>query len=229
MKQYDKEGHLIYIHVPKCGGTSILAVLEKWFNENFYKHYYDEKNNKMPPKYNLRSDVCICGHFNKKRQFGIMDYYPEADQFVTILRDPFERVASIYFYVKRVERERKEQVFYFNGKPLNLGDDVNSYLKQVISNSNFPPNLLDYMPYEMNMNNYKEILEKNFIYIGVTEDLQTSIDILANNLGFPTVKIEYLNTSERYQEIEEGLKEEFIMKNPLEYAIYDYALKNYKC
>ncbi len=84
------------------------------------------------------------------------------------------------------------------------------------------------MPYEMNMNNYKEILEKKFVYIGVIEDLQTSINVLANKLGFPTVEVEYLNTSERYQEIEEGLKEEFIMKHPLEYAIYNYALKNYK-
>ncbi len=77
----------------------------------------------------------------------------------------------------------------------------------------------------MSMNNYKEILEKNFVYIGVMEDLQTSINVLANKLGFPTLEVGYLNTSERYQKIEKGLKEEFIMKHPLEYAIYNDALK----
>ncbi len=56
----------------------------------------------------------------------------------------------------------------------------------------------------------------------------TTDNMLANKLGFPQVEIDFLNISERYQEIEEGLKEEFIKKHLLEYAIHNYALKNYK-
>ena len=228
MKKYDKENPLISIHIPKCGGSSFIEVLQKWFNGKFYSHYFNEKDNQMSPNYDLKPGICIHGHFNKKRLFGIKDYYPEADQFITILRDPFEIVVSRYFFVKRAEHAKKEGPFYFAGNPLRLEDDVNSYLKNVVSDPDYHPNLLDYMPYEMTMGNCQEILEKHFVYIGITEDIQTSVNMLASKLGFPQVEIDHQNISERYQEIEEGLKEEFIKKHPLEYAIYNYALKNYR-
>ncbi len=96
MKKYNNEKPLISIHIPKCGGSSFKEVLQKWFIGGFYSHYFNEKSNKMPQKYVLSAGICVHGHFNKARGFGIKDYYPEVDQFITFLRDPFEITTSDY-------------------------------------------------------------------------------------------------------------------------------------
>lgn len=51
------------------------------------EHYFDEKNGKMPVKYQYKKywgviniQYCIHGHFNGKRGFGVDDYYPELNK-----------------------------------------------------------------------------------------------------------------------------------------------------
>jgi hypothetical protein len=102
MRKYITEKPLFSIHIPKTAGTSFQKILKCWFGDDLYLHYFDEKNNKMPEKYILKSGLCIHGHFNKKRGFGVFDYYPEADQFITIIRDPLELHLSNFFFVKKM-------------------------------------------------------------------------------------------------------------------------------
>ena len=220
---------LISIHIPKCGGTSFSEVLKKWFGERLYKHYFDEKKNIRPGRHELKKGmfrrvfkegICIHGHFNKERQIGVMDYYPEVDQFITILRDPFEIAISNYFYVKKMGENS-----FRNGKPCRLDEhykSINEYMK------NRKSYLLNFMPYEMTMDSYKDVIEKYFVYIGIVEDLQTSINILAERLSFSPIQVNRLNISGRSEAILNDIKEEFMENNKLEYAIYNYALRIYK-
>jgi hypothetical protein len=149
-----------------------------------------------------------------------MDYYPEVDEFITILREPFEIAVSNYFFVKK----RGEESFRA-GKPHRIEErfkDVNDYL--LGSPQSW---LLNYMPYEITMDNYEEIFEKHFVYVGIAEYLQASVDVLADKLGFPSVEVERRNIAERDEEVSEEVKQEFINNNQLEYAIYEWALRNY--
>ncbi len=194
-----------------------------------HTHYFDEKEGKMPERQNLKTgflrkrfkkNTCIHGHFNKARGFGIQDYYPEVDQFITILRDPLEITLSNYFFAKKRGDRR-----YRNGKPFFIREqfiDVSDYLKKENSY------LMLYMPFNITIENYEEILEKYFVYIGIQEDLQTSVDIMAKHLDYPAVTIGHVNVSNRDEIVSEELKEEFKNRCKLEYAIYNYALKNYK-
>lgn len=152
MKRYVRGKPLISIHIPKCGGTSFKAVLKKWFGKNLYQHYFDERKNKKPPRYNLKSGffrreflngVYIHGHFNKTRGFGVNDYYPELDQFITILRDPFEIAVSNYYYI-----QRQGQKSFMAGRPHRIEEDLNDYLRK-----NNRSHILLFMPYEMTIDN----------------------------------------------------------------------------
>ena len=102
---YDPKAPLIYIHVPKAAGTSAKQWFKRWFADGFYEHYYDEVNAILPIKrdvaalHEAEKQIVIYGHFNAKRGFGIQQYYPEVNQFVTILRDPFEAAVSEYFFL----------------------------------------------------------------------------------------------------------------------------------
>ena len=114
MKTYDPKKPLISIHIPKCAGSSFLDVLVSWFGKSFYQHYHNEKLDKHPRKHSLytglfkkkfKYGMCIHGHFNNARGNGVRDYYPELDQFITIIRNPFDLHISNYFYVKQLAQK----------------------------------------------------------------------------------------------------------------------------
>lgn len=225
MKTYDKNKPLFSIHIPKSGGSSFRAILAKWFGQNLYFHYFNETDNKMPRKHELRPGICVHGHYNKRRNFGIEDYYPEAEQFITFLRDPFEIVISRYFFEKRRAAEKKS---FRDGEPLHLPDDVARYIEEEIRKQDYHPNILDYMPVQVTLDNYREVIDEYFIYIGILEDYRFSIDRLAAKLGRPSLPVEHLNKAERFTEVPVKYRDMFRESHPLEYAFYAYVLDNYK-
>jgi len=225
MKQYSKEKPLIAIHVPKTGGTSFRKILEQWFGRNLYLHYYDPANAVKPKKVRLkkrfsnkfRETICIYGHFpNRIKGLGIKSHYPEVDQFITILRDPFERAVSSYFHKKSTNVEQWKDKLDFE-----VGDLAN-YLSTIGNNS------LNHFPFEIKSDDYQELIIKNFIHIGITEDMDTSVKLIAKKLGFePPKSIEFLNNSNRAQKIPYELKQAFMDKHQMEYAVYDFAKENF--
>jgi len=78
------------------------------------------------------------------------------------------------------------------------------------------------------MENYRDVLGSEFIYMGIVEDIQVSVDVLADKLGFQTVKIPKNNVSTHLEKIPAGAREKFMSEHPVEYAIYNHALENYK-
>lgn len=222
MKIYNNEKPLIVIHVPKAAGTSSQQIFRSWFKNNFHRHYYNENEGLPPKKINLNdlhspgNPLVLHGHFNKLRGFGVEDYYPEIDQFITILRDPFELSISHYFFVKKQSRTWKDQ----SRVPEN---DLHSYLE------NTKPNMLNHFPREMNLNNYKDIIEELFIEIGITEKLAISLQRIAKKLGyeFDENQLQRLNSTERDEKIPDSFREQFHELNPLEFSVYEYALSKY--
>jgi Sulfotransferase family len=99
---------LLFVHVPKTGGTSIKKVLEARFGERLY-HDQDGPANPVSPM-NLDPDGFLRRHhsgsyeFLKQKDavighFWIRKYDPvQADLRATILRHPIERTLSHYFF-----------------------------------------------------------------------------------------------------------------------------------
>jgi hypothetical protein len=230
VKDYNPLQPLISIHIPKCAGSSFNLILRKWFKRKLYLHYPNEKKNQKPKKHKiktgifnrrLKSGICIHGHFNYKRNNGPDHYYPEINQYITFIRDPFEIQLSTYFFVRNVPEGR-----YRDGKPhpiIEHNYTIKEYLEKYTKShlcSFFPPNL--------NEKNFKEIINANYVYIGLADDLKTSVEKLAEKLDFPKIEVPTVNVSPRKEIIPEEAKEIFVDNNKLEYAIYNYILGTYK-
>lgn len=96
---YDPARPLFSLHVPKTAGTSFRNDLEAWFGrENLAFHYRGDQG-EAPAKAELRPGLCVHGHFNRLRGIGVRQYYPEADQFIVFLREPFDRFVSTWRYL----------------------------------------------------------------------------------------------------------------------------------
>lgn len=221
MKRYDPRKPLFSIHIPKCAGGSFRHLLREWFGQNLYRHYFQQYN-APPPKHQLSPGICIHGHFNRAKGFGVLDYYPEAEQFITILRDPLEVVISNYFFWKH--KGRANQIRRGTLRPGDEHDyrDVSDFLKKRPES-----HILNFMPYEVTMDNYQEMLETCLVYVGVLDDLQTSANVLAHKLGFRPLPVSWTNPSVRDEVVPEAVQAEFVENNALAYAVYHYALRTY--
>ena len=225
MKAYQKDKPIISIHIPKCGGTSFINIVQEWFSSKLYLHYYNEKAGKMPEKVKLKkgifnsyiNNLCIHGHFNKNRDFGITKLYPDVDQFFTFLRDPLEMSISVFFYRHKLLDNNN---YYNNGIKINsFPMDIDQYLEE----SN--PYMLNQFPDGINEENYKEFINEKFVHIGVIENYQNSINLLAEKLNKKPLKIEHLNESRRTQTPSESAIKKFIERCSLENKIYQYAIE----
>ncbi len=218
MRTFDAQKPLIFIHVPKTAGMAVRKIVQGWFPRRFYLHYHNEAKGKMPDLLPLasrkftRKPPAIYGHFNKNRGFGIEDYYPEVTQFVTIIRDPFELAISNYFYVRKVSGDWKDQ----SRVPTESLED---YIKST------DLNMLNHFPREMNLENFKDILEEMFVEIGITENLPKSLEVISRKLGkkFDPTKLETVNATKRDQPLPEDYRDQFCEQYPLEHAVYEFA------
>lgn len=231
MIPYDKEQPLIAIHIPKSAGTSVRRVFKQWFHpSSFFTHYYDEEKGKPPRQVDLRSlarkrggllgpivrtrnrPICIYGHFPRARGYGVETKFPEVKQFVTIMRDPFETALSMYHYLRKAGEKWKDQ----GSVPrVELGD----YLL------NTPSRVLDHFPRELTFENYEEMIDRYFIDIGITENLEESLLRIASKLGkeFDPRQLGQLNVTERTSPEPQGLRELHREKNRLEYLVYEHV------
>jgi hypothetical protein len=220
MRPYDRNKALIFIHVPKCAGTSINLVLKKWFGDNYLRHGFNKHNTGFRSSpYELKPGTCISGHFSRLGDESVRVLYPEADQFITFLRDPFEIALSQYFFWKK---KRRAILIKEGTLKKNSADDfkgITDFFKKRSKSV-----MLNFMPTELTLHNFKEMLDKHFIYTGIVEDLRVSMNKLAETLGYPGEEIAHRNKSERDERVPEEVKNKFINDNSLEYIIYNYIL-----
>jgi hypothetical protein len=196
--------------------------LKEWFGRKLYKHYFQQYN-ALPPKQKLKPGICIHGHFNRTKGFGVMDYYPNVDQYISVLRDPIEIAISNYFFWKFKAREKQLQLGIIEEEGEHDYQNIDDFFTKRPRS-----HLLNFMPTELTIDNYREIFDKYFVYIGVVEDIQVSVNILAEKLGFPVVEIRQINPSARDEELSDDIRDEFIANNQLEFEIYNYILTIYK-
>jgi hypothetical protein len=223
LNRYKKEVPLIFIHIPKCAGTTVNHILKLWYKDKYLRHEFNEKSpwyTKEP--YQIKNGICISGHFNRRRNRGIEHLYPTVNQFITFIREPVECAVSQYFFWKRKRRKTR----------IELGTLIeNSYYDYINIEDFFlkRPNstFLKFLPKDINPYNYKTILDQSFIHIGIVEKLQDSVNLLAEKLGFETEIVGKYNISERNEFVPDRIKMKFRKNNSLEYKIYNYIYKKY--
>lgn len=230
MRSYDPTQPLVYTHIPKCAGSSVVRLLRQWFGPEYHKLNQDETKDIVLPRVETQDEhgewlpnvKCIHGHFNHGRGYGLPYFYPELSQYFTILRDPFDVTVSMYFFAKGRSREGR---FWFRGEPVDLRDEFPSVEAYV---NTYPYWLFNHLPQDITLSNYEEKLNKFFVYMGVFEDLQTTIDNLGKVLGKKSAHLPHINVSQYDEPVPEHLRAKFYHDYPLLKRVYDFAVANYQ-
>ena len=208
MRPYDPTRLLVSIHVPRCAGTSLGMWLAKVFPERLHLHYPDT----APPEcLQYSAGWCVHGHFfHHVWDIGAHSYYPQSDQFITVLRDPLQMMISSYRYQCGIGHAPAA--------------DLNTYLKHVLS----WPRLFVYqnLPFDIAAPDAWAWVERHFVWIGVLDHLELTLPVLAYRLGASTFPIPaHLNTSRPEDTVLDIPKwnRRFRQKFPCAYALYDKA------
>ena len=150
---------------------------------------------------------------------GLDDYYPGYSQLITFVREPLEAQLSLFHYNQRLKEQGK---LFRDGEKREFSDDIDAFLIES------KPFYHAFFPKEVDIENITDYLSNKFIYVGVMEDFQTSIDQLAERLNKPSISVSHTNHTNRKFEPSEEVVQRFKEKCAFEYRLYEFALENYK-
>lgn len=212
----EKNPLFVFHHIIKCGGTSVLYALSKWFHFEYdYLIDLESKNQYMKTRYsicNMVSDTCISSHFAYEGTYVFQRYpelitKPEIIKAFTFIRDPLQFSISFYYYTKS------------KGRYINI---------DLIQHLDFQENFLSkFIP--CNESNYKEVLDRYF-FIGLTEKLQESLDKLSIILNKKKLEVKRENTTIKDDQMElitDEYKAKFKKRNRLDYLVYNYCVEKF--
>jgi hypothetical protein len=224
------EEALIFVHLPKCGGTTLNRIIE-WeysplrifsIDPILYLWSY-QKLNRWPASRLAKMQV-LKGHM----PFGIHRRLPQPSTYITFLRDPVERVISAYYFARnyllhpkhrwiskltleeyvRVSPNHNVQTKYLSGREFvgdyHAGDCTEEMLAMA-----------------------KENLIRNFSLVGLTERFDEGLAILKIIFGWQISKYANFNVTKtrlKKTSLPASTVELIKERNQYDVSLYDFGV-----
>ena len=192
---------IVFLHVPKCGGTTLHDILGRWYGpQNMHPERFNELYSYTGAQ--LASARVFSGHY---------DYYatmliPGPKTLISFLRDPAERLVSLYNFhrahtsesIKRgnllLPRWANEHDIdaYFAQDQIRAHPAVNNMIVRIFSNiPQTTPSIISPPLRDLSMDDMLEQalhnLEK-FAFVGFMNTYDTDVNRLADMLGRPRLE-----------------------------------------
>ena len=199
---------IIFVHLPKCGGTSIREIMRNHFKEHEFRCFYDQQHNKASTvRLSLSRNLkFVCGH-NDADAFD--EIYPNSKK-ITWMRDPVQRTISLYNHIiSRKFIENNPDAQYVIDHKLHFEDFIK--LKWT---HNYSMRFIKNLPVE------------SFFHIGFCEYFQKSLDNLSRRLKFKKNLIQTWEnkTNIKSYQLTNSLISEIREHNAKEYEFYNKAI-----
>jgi hypothetical protein len=194
---------IIFIHIPKTGGQSFNAVLERQYSDARVRGLYTTETIvgfKHLPEAERNDLDLLEGHIG----FGMHQYINRPARYITFMRNPVDLVLSTYYYILRQPTHQFHQTIVENSLSLKdfvergidwLGTDNGQ--TRILAGENgeycWPP--FGECTVEM-LDRAKANLRDHFSVVGLTESFDASLILFKRAFGWRMPYYEFRNKTE---------------------------------
>ena len=222
---------VIFLHIPKAAGTTLRDILYRQYEkeyiyeldgQNFLQSQEDSKHLNAKEKDKIR---LLMGHM----YFGLHEFVSSPSSYITMLRDPIEKVISYYYFVskltahpdyKLIKSQNVSLKKYCTMNKPNMCNAQTRFLAgENFSQVNNEPIMLEQA---------KKNLQEYFSLVGITERFDESLILMKQKLGWNSNPYYYRrNTNKTNSYAKLRIQEDTLATireyNQLDIELYKYA------
>ena len=222
-----QEQAVIFVHIPKAAGTTLRKIIERQYKPTaiFTVQESIEEFKKLPEA--QRTAIrCLMGHM----RFGAHELLPRVSIYITVLRDPLDRVISHYYYVLRspdnvlhndvVSKSMSLKDFVCSGMTPELDNGQTRRLSGVGHSIGFGQCSTELLV------SAKRNLREQFAVVGLAERFDETLILLKRALGWRVplyVKENVTRNRPPREEISDDILAVMEKYNKLDIELYRYA------
>jgi glycosyltransferase involved in cell wall biosynthesis len=226
----------IFLHHPKTAGTALLRILEREYAHQLHLRAYVPTEQWLHVLDGLTDEerrelAFVAGHM----AFGVHRLLPGPNVYLTLLRDPVDRIVSHYHYslahrhhparsralegVSSLEDYVRRSVFagiVNNGQTRLLGSDVRAVARAAD---------------EATLERACAVLDRDDVIVGLQDRFDESLLLMVRSLGwgYPVIRRENVNPERpRVEDLPPETVELIREHNALDIQLYEYARRRFE-
>ena len=216
-----------FIHILKTAGSTMMSIIWRQYrNEDiFHVRQRDFSDFRALPASQRNRFVLVGGHMC----YGVHKYVTNPGRYFTILRDPYKRIHSYYYYM----RSRPESEWYQMTNSMDLAQFVEKSGNPELNNGQLR-RLYGVEGFEIGFGECsKEMLDEvksriadRFSIIGLTERFYETIVLMSETNSWKLLPFFYKNVTQdkpNYQTLNTSSKEMILKYNQLDIQLYEFA------
>jgi hypothetical protein len=209
-----------FTHIQKTGGMSVYETFKEnidcgqLIGDGAERDFFYATD-----KILQRKCQCIFGHF----RYGFHNLLPIGDiapVYLTFLRDPVHREASYYFYRRNRSGSLKATL-----EDVDSVDDLEEWFASPLRPRNVQTHFLCQYPSEPDLELALENMANNYAFVGLTERMDESLELLCRQLSFAKAPPVHVNATpgrpEMCAEQYGRLREILINEDPMDLELYE--------
>ena len=222
---------IIFLHIPKAAGTTLKDILCRQYEReciyelNSQSFLQSQEQFKQLPTKEKENIQLLMGHM----YFGLHEFLPSPSTYITMLRNPVEKVISYYYFVSKLTTHPDYELIksqnislksYCAMGRVNMSNTQTRFLAgENFSGVNDESEMLEQA---------KKNLDEHFSLVGITEKFDETLILMKQKLGWKSNPYYYRRNTNRgsaykQAEVSEDTLATIRQYNQLDLELYDYA------
>ncbi len=222
--------NIIFLHIPKTGGGTLAPVIQRQFSDHEVQTIdvtpsveQSIREFRELPQEERGKIRCVTGHAS----FGLHKDLLGDTEYVTLVRDPVERIISNYYYIRRTPGHRSYDSVV--GQEMSLREFVESGVNAQVENGMTRSISGDSytQPDRTTLKQAKSNLREHFGVVGITERFDESLVVMKRRYGWKRVgyvKRNVTRSRPTKEDIEDETHHLIESKNQLDLELYEYGV-----
>ena len=234
-KSINQRKSVIFLHIPKAAGSTLNKIVEKQYDSNTvfkikgncpqesineFKKFTEAERKKIR---------LVSGH----TPFGLHEFLPQPSTYITMLRDPVERIISSYFFVLQTPCHYLHEEVTSSNMSLKeyvcsgISTEIDNGQVRLLAAANAKKKDVGFGHCSVEMLELaKKNLKENFAVVGLVERFDETLLLLKKTLGWRNlfyVKHNVTKNLHFQQEISKDTLNLIKKQNNLDIELYKYV------